>query len=193
MMKGRPRLGVICALAGIPSFLLTLSVLSNPSLRLKADALDIMIQVCVQLLGFGGVIFAVLYHEQRTMLAKHREQRENKVKIVENSFKAPIDESPKEKISDVGKKIDEHNRAMAKGADIYAFGSGAFAMGFVYVGLSLVLLLIQRLSFGTTSMAAGFMSTTSLLLSSEIALITIGIASFISAWIESLELPLEPS
>jgi hypothetical protein len=184
---------VICALCGIPSFAITLFVRSISAVQVNLAVLVLLVQTSVQLLGFGGVIFAVLYHEQRKMIAKHRSEANKGAEILKESVNLPITERPEVPFAETGRKTLQHQQAVMEGADIYVFCSRSFLAGFLASGIGLIIQLIHLVGFdiiNTLSIYA--FAEANLLISLEIALMAIAVGSFIVAWVVSLKLPLEP-
>lgn len=184
---------LMSGLVGIVSFTLSLYLVTITASRLNVDALNVFVEATVQLLGFGGVIFAVLYHEQRTMLAKHRRERVRVTEEIIEDTKKQIFVQLSMSSQQALKKLTEHDKALGKGAGIYLYGSKSFFLGFAALGISLILELIHEVLLDAMNKSSVYaLSASSLLVSSECALVAIAIVSFIAAWFQSMKLPLEP-
>lgn len=154
------------------------------------DILNSLVNATVQLFGFGGVIFAVLHHEQRSMLAKHREAVNRGSQAIINDTTAPVFQRPKASMKDEAAKLRTGREAFGKGVAIYMAGRQSFSLGFVALGIGLILQLIQRVEVNATVACNLFFN--GLLLSTDIGLIAVGVSSFIFAIVRSMDLPLEP-
>lgn len=180
-----------CVVIGLVLFFVSLTVESGT--QLDASSLNGVAQITVQLFGFGGVIFAVLYHEQRSMLSKHRVQRNREARRILDNINAPVTEPPSSSIANAGPKIVEHDKALLTGADIYMAGRHSFFLGFMSLAICLILELFHMIGASKISlMQVCNLPVGSLLVSAYVALITTAVTSFAFAIIRSMDLPLNP-
>ena len=60
------------------------------TIRATEDVLNTLLSISVQLFSFGGVIFAVLYVEQRKMISEHRNALSLVQQNIIDDFKTPL-------------------------------------------------------------------------------------------------------
>jgi hypothetical protein len=158
------------------------------TIRAMEDTLNTLLTITAQLFGFGGVIFAVLYTEQRKMIGQHRaatNQVYHEIKDEDTTAPAHLKiPSSKQRLA----QIKTHLEPYVEGIRIYLEGRKMFSLGFLALGLGFVLQLIQRVGFSTLAKISFFPNA--FLLSIDIALIAVGISSLIAALLRSLSLPL---
>ena len=171
---------------GLASFFLSLIAQSISSAQVPIDVVKILVEATASVLGFGGVIFGVIFGAQRSLLSKLR-ARTNQLNAKIKDIKNPITDA--EKI--------EHNQltsAIDKGSKIYFSVRDSFFVAFSSLGAGLVLQLIHLAAFDVMNKVRFCMfSATYILISIEIALMTVAVVSFILAMLTSTDLPLEPN
>ncbi len=183
---------IFVRLVGLLSFALTFLVLSFSRAQLRADSINVLIETSGVIFGFGGTVFAVL-SEERSLIAKHRGERSKMIERVIEETNLPTYEKNKKPFAKLAKKIRDHDFAIMKAADIYMFLASSFRLGFYALALSLILQLIHRVGFRVISnVTLCGISATSILVSVEIGLISVGVAAFVAAWSVTLDLPLPP-
>ncbi len=178
---------VVGVVVGFVSFFLIARAVT-PNIRATEGILDSLLTITVQLFGFGGVIFSVLYLEQRKVIGEHRAAT-NRVyhNVKENDTIAPPNQkipSTKERLSQIRKHLEPYIEATR----IYLEVKNMFSLGFLTLGTGLLFQLVQRVGIGAV---AKISSVSGFLISVDLALIAIGISSFIAALRASLgRLPL---
>jgi hypothetical protein len=178
-----------CILVGIVSFFFSLSVMTL-TIRATEDVLNNLLNITVQLFGFGGVIFAVLYKEQRKMISEHRTAINQDHQEIKGDMTTPLTETPPPPEQRLA-QIKMHLEAYGQGVRIYLEGKTMFRWGFLALGIGVILQLIERLWIGTVAeIGIWNLSLAVFLVSVDIALVAVGISSFVAAIWGSLNLPL---
>ena len=189
---------IACILTGVLTFSISLIVLSASSQQPRPDVVNIIVEATVQLLGFGGVVFAVIFQAQRSLLSKLR-SRKNQLNqfVMADIFKsitATSDQATIDKQKRAREELTELERVIPKVADTYFFVRNSFFLAFSSLAVSLIIELIHRVGFNVTIITQVSTSTLgNILFSAEISLIAVAVVGFLSALIISTTLPLEPS
>lgn len=161
---------------GLISFALVTETISFLHVR---SSLTVLSEVGVSLLGFGAIIFAVLYPEQRKLIAKLRgeSQRLRRAILLLDAGKIELALTSAE----LGQEKSKIDKAMDQSANAYLLVRQSFFISFVFLAMQLLILL----SFLWTRPKV-------VSLSIVISLLAIAIAELIYALAKSAYLPVEP-
>lgn len=143
------------------------------------SSLTVLSGVGVSLLGFGAIIFAVLYPEQRKLIAKFRgeSQRLRRAILLLNAGKIELTLTSTE----LGQEKTKLDKAMDQSANVYLLVRQSFFISFVSLAVQLLIVL----SFL-------WMRPKVVSFSVVMSLLAVSIAELIYALAKSAYLPVEP-